>query len=155
DPLLIQSAADREYAQVQGVFDRGRLAAVHTSTQTAVGIGPSAAGRVGGDHPLARHDIAVLGERLGWHGGLTLDYLFRGGDPRGIECNPRTVEPANAAASGANLPEAQLALSLGEAVDGLQIGRPGIRTHSALAIVLGTAAYAGTRQAVAHELLRL
>jgi hypothetical protein len=155
DPLMVQSAAEGEYAQVQALFDGGRLVAVHTSTQTAMGIGPSAAGRVGVDHPFARHDVAILGERLGWHGGLTIDYLFRGGDHVYIECNPRTVEPANAAASGVNLPELQLAVSLGEKVEGLRVGRPGIRTHSSLAILLGTAAYAGTRKAVIGELLRL
>jgi glutathione synthase/RimK-type ligase-like ATP-grasp enzyme len=46
-PVMVQAAADGEYAQVQALFDRGRLVAVHTSMQTAVGIGPSAAGRVG------------------------------------------------------------------------------------------------------------
>ena len=155
DPLMVQSAADGEYAQVQALFDRGRLVAAHTSTQTAVGIGPSAAGRVGVDHPFARHDVAILGERLGWHGGLTLDYVFRGRDHVYIECNPRTVEPANAAASGVSLPELQLALSLGDRVEGLRVGRPGIRTHSSLAILLGTAAYARTRKAVLVEVLRL
>ena len=120
-----------------------------------MGIGPSAAGRVGVDHPFARHDVAVLGERLGWQGGLTLDYVFRGEDHVYIECNPRTVEPANAAASGVSLPELQLALSLGERLEGLRGGRPGMRTHGSLTILLGTAAYAGTRKAVIVELLRL
>src|SRR5262245_21605637 len=113
------------------------------------------AGGVGVDHPFARHDVAILGERLGWHAGLTLDYVFRGRDHVYIECNPRTVEPANAAASGVNLPELQLALSLGDKVEGLRVGRPGIRTHSSLAILLGIAAYVGTRKAVLIEALRL
>jgi carbamoylphosphate synthase large subunit len=154
-PLMVQAAANGEYAQVQALFDRGRLFAVHTSAQTAVGIGPSAAGRVGVDHPFARRDMAMLGERLNWHGGLTLDYLFRDGEYVYIECNPRTVEPANAAASGVNLPELQIALSCGKYFDGLLVGRPGIRTHSALAIVLGTAAYAQTRKSVLAEVIRL
>src|SRR5262249_56806023 len=89
------------------------------------------------------------------HGRLTLEYGFRGRDHVYIECNPRTVEPANAAASGVSLPELQLALSLGDRVEGLRVGRPGIRTHSSLAILLGTAAYARTRKAVLVELLPL
>ncbi len=155
DAIMVQAAADGEYAQVQALFDRGRLVAVHTSTQTAVGIGPSAAGRVGVDHAFARRDVATLGDRLHWHGGLTVDYMFRGEDPLYIECNPRTVEPGNAAASGVNLPELQLALSRGEEIAGLRVGRPGVRTHSSLAVLLGTAAYHGTRKAVLGELLRL
>ncbi len=154
-PIMVQAAADGEYAQVQALFDRGRLVAVHTSTQTAVGIGPSAAGRVGIDHAFARHDVAVLGNRLRWHGGLTLDYMFRGEDHLYIECNPRTVEPGNAAASGVNLPELQLALSREEEIAGLRVGRPGVRTHSSLAVLLGTAAYVKTRKAVLGEFVRL
>jgi hypothetical protein len=154
-PLMVQAAARGEYAQVQALFDHGRLLAAHTSAQTAVGVGPSAAGRVSVDHPFARRDVALLGEALGWHGGLTLDYLFQGKDHVYIECNPRTVEPANAAASGVNLPELQVALSLGEHLNEVPVGRIGVRTHSSLAILLGTAAYAGTRRAILAEALRL
>lgn len=145
----------RSSIQVQALFDHGRLLAVHTSAQAATGIGPSAAGRVSVDHPFARQEVARIGERLGWHGGLTLDYLFSGADHVYIECNPRTVEPANAAASGVNLPALQVALSLGEQIDGVPVGRTGIRTHSSLAILLGTAAYVGTRREVLAEAVRL
>ncbi len=154
-PLMVQAAGCGQYGQVQALFDRGRLVAAHTSAQTAVGIGPSAAGRVSVDHPFARRDVAFLGKELGWHGGLTLDYLFEGTDYVYIECNPRTVEPANAAASGVNLPELQVALSLGKHVNEVPVGRVGVRTHSSLAILLGTAAYAGTRRALVAEALRL
>jgi hypothetical protein len=154
-PWMVQAAADGDYAQVQALFDHGRLVAVHTSAMTAVGIGPSAAGRVGVDHAFARRDVARLGGRLRWHGGLTLDYMFRGAERVYLECNPRTVEPANAAASGVDLPRIQVALSRGEAPRGRVVGRPGVRTHGSLAVLLGTAAYAGTRRAVARELVRL
>src|SRR5262249_15702463 len=59
-PLMVQAAATGAYAQVQALFDDGRLVAVHTSAQTAVGIGPSAAGRVSVDHPFARDAVARL-----------------------------------------------------------------------------------------------
>lgn len=154
-PIMVQAVADGAYAQVQALFDSGRLVAVHTSAQTLAGIGPSAAGRVSVDHAFARYDVAVLGDRLKWHGGLTLDYMFRGEDYLYIECNPRTVEPANAAASGVNLPELQIALSCGQDTGGLRVGRAGVRTHSSLAALLGTAAHVGTRQAVVGEFLRL
>jgi len=153
--LMAQAAAPGEYAQVQGLFDHGRLVAAHTSAQTAVGIGPSAAGRVSVDHPFARGDIAKLGAYLDWHGGLTLDYLFRGSDRVYIECNPRAVEPANAAASGVDLPGLQLALSPGEHPDEAPAGQSGVRTHSSLAIMLGAGAYVGTRRAVLAEAFRL
>ncbi len=154
-PLMIQAAARGQYGQVQALFDGGRLVAAHTSALTAVGIGPSAAGRISVNHPFARRDIRLLGEQLGWHGGLTLDYLFDRADYAYIECNPRTVEPANACASGVNLPELQVRLSRGEHIGEVPAGRTGVGTHGSLAILLGTAAYSGTRRAVVAEACRL
>lgn len=154
-PVMAQDPADGQYGQVQALFDRGRLIAVHTSVQTGTGIGPSAAARLSVDHPVPRRDIAVLGEALAWHGGLTLDYLHREGIPQYIECNPRTVEPANAAASGLNIPDLQVRLTLGEALPPPpRLGKAGVRTHGKIALLLGAAAYQGSRRAVAAELAR-
>jgi hypothetical protein len=153
--VMAQEPATGQYGQVQGLFDRGRLIAVHTSVQTGTGIGPSAAARVSVDHAIPRRDIAALGEALVWHGGLTLDYMHQQGDPSYIECNPRTVEPGNAAASGVNLPELQLRLTIGERFPSpTMTGRAGVRTHGTIALLLGSAAYVGTRRAVIVELAR-
>jgi hypothetical protein len=154
-PLMVQADAYGKYAQVQALFDHGRLVAAHESVQTAVGIGPSAAGRMSVLHPFARREVSYLGERLSWHGGLTLDYILGDRQHSYIECNPRTVEPANAASSGVNLPELQLQISLGNHPDEVPPGRPGTYTHSSLAILLGTAAYRRTRTAVLFEALLL
>lgn len=152
-PLLAQRPARGEYAQVQGMFEHGRLAAVHTSAQRAVGIGGSAAARVSVDHELPRKHIALLGDALAWHGGLTMDYFHEDGVPQYIECNPRTVEPFNAAASGVDLPVLAVRLARGDSLPaGVQIGRPGVRTHSLAAITLGVAAKTGRRRAVLGEL---
>jgi hypothetical protein len=91
--VMAQEPAGGQYGQVQGVFDQGRLVAVHTSVQVGTGIGPSAAARLSVDHPQPRRDIAMLGEALTWHGGLTVDYPHQQGAPQYSECNPRTVEP--------------------------------------------------------------
>jgi hypothetical protein len=126
-----------------------------TSVQTGTGIGPSAAARLSVDHPIPRRDIATLGEALTWHGGLTLDYLDERGEPSYIECNPRTVEPGNAAASGVNLPELLVRLTIGEcSPSSARIGVAGVRTHGTIALVLGAAAYGGTRRAVGAQLAR-
>ena len=154
-PVMVQEPASGQYGQVQGLFDRGRLVAVHTSVQTGTGIGPSAAARLSVDHPIPRRDIATLGEALEWHGGLTLDYLHQQGEPSYIECNPRTVEPGNAAASGVNLPDLQVRLTMGEQfTPPPPSGRAGVRTHGTIALLLGSAAYGGTRRAVMAELAR-
>jgi hypothetical protein len=154
-PVMAQEPAVGQYGQVQALFDRGRLVAAHTSVQTGIGIGPSAAARLSVDHPKARRDIARLGEALMWHGGLTLDYLHEQGDPSYIECNPRTVEPGNATASGVNIPDLQVRLTLGERLTSRpRTPRVGVRTHGTIALVLGAAAYEGTRRAVAAQLAR-
>jgi hypothetical protein len=59
------------------------------------------------DDAQAREDITRVGEALSWHGGLTIDYMSEREARQYIECNPRTVEPANAMASGVNIPELQ------------------------------------------------
>jgi hypothetical protein len=70
-----------------------------------------------------------------------------------LECNPRTVEPGNAVASGVPIPELQLRLSTGESFAGPPvIGRPGVRTHSLMAVCLGAADHTGQRRAVIAEL---
>jgi hypothetical protein len=154
-PVMAQEPAVGQYGQVQGLFDHGRLVAAHTSVQTGSGIGPSAAARQSVDHPKPRRDIATLGEALMWHGGLTLDYLHEHGNPSYIECNPRTVEPGNATASGVNLSDLQVRLTLGEPLASPpRTGRAGVRTHGTIALVLGAAAYGGTRRAVTAQLAR-
>jgi hypothetical protein len=90
-----------------------------------------------------------LGEHLRWHGGLTLDYFHVDGQPQFIECNPRTVEPGNAARAGVNLPALTIALSRGGPLPGHPvIGRPGVRTRSALALAVGAAERYRSRRAV-------
>jgi hypothetical protein len=155
-PVMAQETAVGHYGQVQGLFDRGRLVAAHTSVQTGIGIGPSAAARLSVDHSRPRRDIATVGEALRWHGGLTLDYFHEHGDPSYIECNPRTVEPGNATASGVNIPDLQVRLTIGEPLPSPpRTGRVGVRTHGTIALVLGAAAYNGTRRAVAAQLGRV
>ena len=153
-PVLAQQPAAGTYAQVAGLFAHGCLVAVHTSEQAGLGAGGSAAARVSVDHPQARADIEKLGAHLGWHGGLTLDYLHRNGTPQYIEANARTVEPGNPAASGINLPALTIAISRGDPLPATPvIGRPGVRTHSSLALMLGAAEWTGSRPAALRALM--
>jgi len=152
-PMMAQQPAGGQYGQVQGLFDRGRLIAAHTSVQRAVGMGGSAAARLGVDHSRPREHIAVLGEALQWHGGLTLDYLHEDSSPRYIECNPRTVEPANAAASGVNIPELQVRVTLGEELPPKPRPEPaGVRTHGTIALLMGGASRGESRRSLLREM---
>jgi hypothetical protein len=152
-PMIAQQPAAGQYGQVQGLFDRGRLIAAHTSVQRAVGMGGSAAARLSVDHSRPREHIAALGEALKWHGGLTLDYLHEDGSPLYIECNPRTVEPGNAAASGVNIPELQVRITLGQELPSEpRFGLAGIRTHGAIALLMGSASRGESRRTLLGEM---
>jgi carbamoylphosphate synthase large subunit len=153
--VIAQRPAPGRYAQVGALFDHGRLIAVHCNEKVGEGAGGSAAARLGVDHSIARDHIARVGDALRWHGGLTLDYLHQGGEPQFIEANPRTVEPGNAAASGVDFPMLTVALSRGEPTpDSQLIGRPGARTHSAVALMLGAAERTGSRRHAMATLAR-
>lgn len=147
--VMGQAPAAGQYGQVQALFDHGRLVAVHTSVAIGTGAGGSAAARLSADHPSAREYAARVGAHLRWHGGLTLDYFHVDGQPQFIECNPRTVEPGNAARAGVDFPRLTIALSRGGPLpDHPVIGRPGIRTRSALALAIGAAERSRSRTAV-------
>lgn len=138
--MMAQDPAIGGYAQVAALFDHGRLVAAHCSAALpgTRGAGGSAAARIGVDHPQAIADVTLLGAAVGWHGGLTLDYLHHDGVPTYLECNARTTEPANAFASGVDLPMLTIALSRGDKLpDAPLIGRPGVRTHTALNMTVG------------------
>lgn len=144
-----QAPAAGEYGQVQALFQHGRLVAAHTSVAIGAGAGGSAAARLSVDHPAAREYVTRLGEHLRWHGGLTLDYFHVGGQPQFIECNPRTVEPGNAARAGIDLPALTIALSRDGPLPGRPVtGRPGVRTRGALALAIGAAERYRSRAAV-------
>ncbi|HVM57305.1 MAG TPA: hypothetical protein VMT74_07570 [Gaiellaceae bacterium] len=105
DPAgYLQAVADAVRRQVAALFAHGRLVAVHTSRQAGAGAGGSAAARESTRDEQAHADAERVGAELGWHGGLTLDYLADRAGRASIECNPRTVEPGNAAAAGVDLP---------------------------------------------------
>jgi len=152
-PVIAQQPATGTYAQVAGLFSHGRLVAVHTSELAGVGAGGSAAARVSVDHPQPRAHIERLGGHLGWHRGLTLDYLHHNGTPSYIEANARTVEPGNPAAAGVNLPALAIAISRGDSLpETTVVGRPGVRTHSSLALMIGAAERTGSRAAALRAL---
>lgn len=154
-PVIAQRVVAGSYAQVAALFTRGRLVAVHSSRQIGVGAGGSAAARESTCDRRAHADIERLGTELGWHGGLTVDYLENGAERAYIECNPRLVEPGNAAASGVNLPSLQIAVSLDHPVTPTpRVGVSGTRTHGAIALAIGAAERSRRRLPILNVLAR-
>ena len=155
--LIVQQEAPGALCQAQAVFTHGSLLAVHCTQTRGVSVGGGHSARTGVDHPQVRDHLAALGQVLVWHGPLALDYLYdeATGGPSYIEANPRLVEPMNAALSGVNLADLTVRVALGKIGSSGETrrGRPGIRSHSLLAILLGIAAQGGSRRELLHTIV--
>lgn len=156
--IVVQEEAPGVLCQTQAVFAHGHLLAVHCTQTRGVSVGGGHAARMGVDHPQVREHLVALGQALEWHGPLALDYLFDDatGRPTYIECNPRLVEPMNATLSGVNLADLTVRVALGEVEDSAnpQCGRPGIRSHSLMAILLGVADHGGSRRKLLRTIVQ-
>jgi predicted ATP-grasp superfamily ATP-dependent carboligase len=157
DALIIQEVVDGEPQQAQAVFAYGRLVASHAYRQIARGGGGGSAIKESVSHPIVRSHLARLGEHLGWHGALSVDYnVDRASDtPRYFDCNPRLVEPMSGVFAGVDLVDALLRVSRGEAADAVVDAGVGVRTHLAMQALLGRAAAEESRLAVLGECWRL
>jgi predicted ATP-grasp superfamily ATP-dependent carboligase len=148
--IAVQEEATGVLCQAQAVFARGHLLAMHCTKTRAASVGGGHRARTGVDHPQVREHLVTLGRTLEWHGPLTVEYLFDevAGRPTYIEVNPRLGEPMNAVLSGVNLADLTVRVALGEteASDDSQCERPGLHSHSLLAIILGIANRGGSRR---------
>ena len=113
--LLLQDFIAGTIEHAQAVFCGGDLVGFHAYAQVAVGAGGGDAIKESVSRPGVRADLARIGAHLAWHGALSVDYIRPGGAgaPVYIDCNPRLVEPMNAALAGADLVAVLLAVSLG------------------------------------------
>ena len=101
--------------KAQAVFCRGKLIGFHAYRQIAAGAGGGEAIKQSVSRPRVRADVATIGERLGWHGALSVDYIMPDeGTHLFIDCNPRLVEPMSAYLAGLDLVGLLLQVSLGE-----------------------------------------
>lgn len=154
-PLLVQSVAPGILEVAQSVFDQGRLIAVHCYRQTAVGVGGSAAARVGIQRPQVLRHLEKIGAALHWHGSLMLDYIYdeTSGQIAYIDPNPRLGETMNAAFSGVNLAQFVVRLSLGESIATFCEDREHLESHILITLLLGIALRTGKRLDLIKELL--
>jgi predicted ATP-grasp superfamily ATP-dependent carboligase len=156
--IVIQAAASGVQCQAQAVFEHGSLIALHCTSQRSIGMGGSQSARLSIDHPVVLTHMVQLGRHLSWHGALAVDYFFESAtqQPLYFEANPRLVEPMNAVLSGVNLADILVRLSLGESLKdaGIRVGKPGIRSHSLLATLLGLASASASRTRIASEVMQ-
>ena len=155
--VLVQEWIAGTVEKAQSVFCRGRLLGFHAYRQVAAGVGGGEAIKESVSRPGIRIMLEKIGERLAWHGALSIDYLMPDDDatPRLIDCNPRLVEPMSAYLAGNDLVDLLMRVSRGETPAALPESVAGIRTHLAMQALLGIAARGGTRRELLRECWRL
>lgn len=153
--FVVQEPVAGVLERVQAVFDRGRLAALHSYRQLAEGLGGGDISKLSVSRSCVQDYSARLGAELQWHGALSLDYIVprESESPLFIDANPRLVEPMNAVFGGVNLADILVRISAGDTAAAAEPGATGVRTHMLLMGLL-TQAAAGRRRDVAAELLR-
>ncbi len=151
--LLLQDFVAGAVEHAQAVFCCGELVGFHAYAQVLAGAGGGDAVKESISRPQVRAQLALIGAHLAWHGALSVDYIRREGDgtPVYIDCNPRLVEPMNAALSGVDLVGLLLAVSLGERPAPASDARVGVRTHLGLQALLGCALRGGSRADIIRE----
>ena len=128
--VVVQRPVRGRLARMIGVFAEGELVGFHANRQAEAGVGGGDLVKVSIPAAGPRRDMARIGRRLGWRGGLAVDYIVDAeGTPRYIDANPRLAEPGNALAAGLNLPELLVRVSLGESPPLAPASPPGVRTH--------------------------
>jgi len=157
DEVLVQEWVAGTTEKAQGVFCRSKLIGFHAYRQIAAGAGGGEAIKISVSRPQVRAHLATIGEKLAWHGALSVDYVLPddSATPLLIDCNPRLVEPMNAHLAGADLVGLLLLISQGEVPAALQESRAGVRTHLAMQVLLGCASRGGTRRDILRECWRL
>lgn len=147
--VVVQRPVEGHLERAQAVFDDGRMVGFHACRQIEEGVS-------GGDlvkESVWRDDVSEhvrrIGGHLSWHGGLSIDYVVDGeGTPRYIDSNPRLAETGNALATGLNLPELLVRVSLGEHPSEHPRGGPGVRSFMGIQGLLRAARDDGSRRAV-------
>jgi len=155
--VLVQESLHGTVEKAQSVFCRGKMLGFHAYRQVSPGIGGGEAIKESVSRPGMRDMLVKIGERLAWHGALSVDYLMPEHDsmPRLIDCNPRLVEPMSAYLAGTDLVGLLLQVSRGETPEPLPESRTGVRTHLSMQALLGLASRGGTRRDLLRECWRL
>ncbi len=157
DEVLVQEWVAGATEKAQAVFCHGKLLGFHAYRRIAAGAGGGEAIKQSVNRRDTHVVLADIGEKLAWHGALSVDYLWRDDEamPLLIDCNPRLVEPMSAYLAGVDLLGLLLRLSQGESPAAVGKSRGGVRTHLAMQALLGCVSRGGTRRETLGECWRL
>ncbi|MDB5574324.1 MAG: hypothetical protein JWR79_1481 [Tardiphaga sp.] len=154
--ILVQDRLEGALEKAQAVFAHGELLGFHAYRQISEGAGGGDAIKVSVTRPKVRDQTALMGQKLNWHGALSVDYiLLPDGVPHYIDCNPRLVEPMSAACAGVDLLGLLLKVSLDEKPAALAAGHDQVVTHQAMQVLLGCGLRGGTRRDILRSGLQL
>lgn len=154
--VLVQAWVDGPVEKAQAVFRHGDMLGFHACRQLAEGAGGGDAIKQSVSRPDIRAGLAAIGERLAWHGALSVDCIrTRDGASLFIDCNPRLVEPMAAHLAGVDLVGLLLDVSRAQPAAVQPEGRAGLRTHQAMQMLLGIALRQGTRRDLARACWRM
>ena len=154
DEVLVQKWIAGATEKAQSVFCRGELKGFHAYREIAHGVGGGEAIKESVGRPQVRAILETIGQRLAWHGALSIDYLMPETSPTPllIDCNPRLVEPMSAYLAGTDLVGLLLDVSRGadaRAVAGEPRRRPHAPRHA------GAARYRSARELAACAVARV
>jgi predicted ATP-grasp superfamily ATP-dependent carboligase len=157
EPVIVQEWVAGFVEHAQAVFSDGRLIGFHAYRQLSRGAGGGDARKESIHRPAVRAHLVRLGERLAWHGALSVDYIWKEepGIPLYIDCNPRLVEPMSAFIAGLDLTELLIRISCGDKPPVAAESREGVRTHIAMQALLGCALGKPSRWNLLRECWRL
>lgn len=151
--VVVQDFVAGATEKAQAVFCHGGLIGFHGYRQIVAGAGGGEAIKESVSRPELRAAMVAIGEQLGWHGALSVDYIWRDDSdtPLLIDCNPRLVEPMSGWLAGVDLVGLLLEVSRGGAPAIAAESRDGVRTHLAMQALLGCAARGGRRRDIIRE----
>jgi hypothetical protein len=154
--VLVQDLVAGATEKAQAIFSHGKLFGFHAYRQIVAGAGGGEAIKQSVRRQGVRADIATIGERLGWHGALSVDIIMpEEGSHLFIDCNPRLVEPMSAYLAGLDLVDLLLRVSQAKTPEPAPDSREDVRTHLAMQALLGCGARGGTRREIFRECIRV
>lgn len=153
--VLVQDFVSGAVEHAQAVFRHGELVAMHAYRRIAEGIGGGDAIKDSVSRPFVETHMRKIGQRLAWHGALSVDYVLTEQGPLYIDCNPRLVEPMSAWLCGLDLAGLLVQVSCDAKIGAVPPSRPGVRTHLAMLALLGAAERGASRRDILSECRQL
>ncbi len=154
--ILLQQPVIGEDEGMGGVFQNGRVVAVHGARTRVKGVGGAAMARTSLLRQSLVKDLQIIGEHLSWHGPLGFDYIYDPGSQKHyfLEACPRVGETVNQSISGDNWCEKMVQMALGKELETSLEFLPDVKTHQMFLNIVAKALKKEGRLELAREFWR-